>query len=120
MRPLNFAVRWHVLNRNSVLYRTHQTWKLNAMYVGVSFGVVIQLIPGWLRLPPSSGATGLFVGAGVLAAFIALAIPFFGIRCPACGCHWMWRAAHQPYQQWRAALWSPKCPECGSGDPRAP
>jgi len=119
-RPFNFTVRWHVVNRNSVLYRTHQTWKLNAMYVGLLFSAVIQLIPGWMRPTPSPGTAALFAGVGALGAFISLAIPFFGIRCPACGSHWLWRAAHQPYRQWRASLWSPKCPECGSGDPRAP
>jgi hypothetical protein len=101
-------------NFTSVVYKTHQSWKLRVMYVGsfLSVGIVLGAI---LLFGAESGKEiTLSYGFGALVSLVSLVMPFT-IRCPTCGARWMWLAAKQPHGQWLKWLQAQKvCPSCGS------
>lgn len=45
-------------------------------------------------------------------AFVSLIVPFAAVRCPACGCRWVWRAAQSKvnFLTWLRA--QHLCPDC--------
>ena len=95
-----------------LLEQTHQVWKFHAAMIGVCIAVLIEAVPFFYSL--TNGQVALVAGAGALVAFISLAILFLGLRCPACGSLWMWRAAKQPQSTWLHWLRAQQaCPACG-------
>jgi endogenous inhibitor of DNA gyrase (YacG/DUF329 family) len=91
---------------------THQAWKLRAMMIGVGISVLFEAAPFFYTL--TKGQTALCAGLGALVALISLAIPFAGLRCPACRSPWMWRAAKQSRPNWLRWLRAQQvCPDCG-------
>jgi hypothetical protein len=112
VRPLNFTVRGHVVHWGSLVEQTHQAWKLRAMMIGSAIAILFEAAPFFYRF--SEAQATLCAGLGALSAFVAFAIPFGWLRCPACRSPWMWRAAKAPRANWLRWLRSQQvCPDCG-------
>jgi hypothetical protein len=95
-----------------LLEQSHQVWKLHASVIGGCIAAAFIAAPHFLTL--SEGQALLCIGLGTFAAFIGCAIMFVGLRCPACGSRWMWRAAKQPQAGWLLWLREQRvCPACG-------
>lgn len=110
--PRDFTVRGHVVHWGPLLERTHQAWKLRALMIGSAIAVLLEAAP--LVYTFTKQQATLFAGLGALVAFTAFAIPFVGLRCPACRSPWMWRAAKQRSTNWLRWLQSQQvCPDCG-------
>jgi len=100
----------------SVLYRTHQTWKLRANWVCGYLSVIFILGP-WLS---GSSQSQWFVYSNVAGLIFAISALYFlvTVQCPTCRTRWFSRASRSlssgRWPDWLLAL--KKCPVCGASD----
>ncbi len=101
-----------------LLSRTHQRWKMRAMMIGTPVAGLLIVAP--FAGPFTPGEAALCDGISGVVALMSIGIPFVGIRCPNCGCHWLWRAATQSQTNWLSWLRAQQvCPECAKEFDRA-
>jgi len=100
---------------DSILYRTHQSWKLTVAAGGMLIGaalVTLALTRLNLATAPDYGHLSM---AGVLVLLFSFAYPLAAIRCPSCGARWLWLATMQRETNWRKWLLARgSCPKCRS------
>ena len=105
--------------RNSIIYRTRQSWKLHASFALILLAAVAEALATLQSMAGivSSKAVALVGGLGALFTLAALYLYFGSIRCQACGARWMWRAAtsSKPGSMGKL-LTAATCPECGAPD----
>jgi len=119
-RPLNFTVRWQVVNYGPLLDRTHQAWKQRACNLGVLLGAVIMTATLW-RYDYLSHADSvdphavIYLGISCLIIAVSLYLSVGAIRCPSCGDRWIWRALKLASGRWLHWLRDQEiCPVCGA------
>jgi hypothetical protein len=90
----------------NLLSATGQSWKVIA---GIPFllGGFVLTWWGFARAP----ASPLIILAGLNLLLGTIAAVWLSIKCPACGCRWMWKAAGELPASQSALAWR-ECPEC--------
>ena len=105
--------------RDSIIYRTKQSWKLHASLALILVAAVAETLATLRSMAGtvSSRDVALICGLGALLALGGLFLYFGSIRCPACGARWMWRAAtsSKPGSIGKV-LTAVACPDCGAPD----
>jgi hypothetical protein len=95
---------------NSLLFRTHQMWKLRAAAIGSLVSGLAFLAAAWMADFNLSGHYYLFGLYGTVIA-TTLVLPS-SIRCPRCRVSWYW-AAMKTGSEWYKTLTSQiVCPVC--------
>lgn len=107
----------YINKQESILYCTHQAWKINIM-PALGFLAFLLLIGPWFidSLSPQWLEFCRITGISLLLYSLII---LYTIRCPNCRSHWYTQAVRKQYSgRWPNWLFAPKkCPTCGaSGD----
>ena len=97
----------------SILYRTHQSWKLTIAAGGILISAALMYV-AVLRINDFPTKEFEYLGvAGGLVSLLSFVFPLAAIRYPKCGSHWLWLAATQRQLTWyRWLLSQSACPKC--------
>jgi hypothetical protein len=74
-----------MINKESVLYCTRQTWKLWAMHVGGVIAILLIVAIEWFRSSLPARDHALLMLLGSLLGLGSVAFPCVAVKCPACG-----------------------------------
>ncbi len=106
-----------MINKESILYQTHQAWKYRVKVVLNGFGfffisLIILLQINIVRFTYLSDVELSVIGLGFL---IAGEIFAFSIRCPKCKIRWWWYLLKSPITsvKYRDLRTQKECPLCG-------
>ena len=109
------------MQRDTLLERTHQWWKLRVAVLGVVIALILQFVPALGLEGPNDPHLIYYTAVSVLLAAASLVVLFWGIRCPYCGAKWTQLATRQPGGRWLQWLRDLRvCPTCGSNGSRPP
>jgi len=112
--PGTSDVRWQV-QRDTLLDRTHQWWKLRFATVGVVISLVIQFVPRYEVNDTASSDVFIYSIVSIALALSSLILLFWGVSCPGCRAKWAQLAVRQASGRWLQWLCSlQRCPKCGS------
>jgi hypothetical protein len=101
---------------NSLLRKSNQAWKLQAMFLAISVSAVLMIFAKWQidALTPESFTAVML--SGVAIGLSGLAFACLTIKCPHCETRWLWRAVSKQHSgNWLHWLQSQEsCPACGA------
>jgi endogenous inhibitor of DNA gyrase (YacG/DUF329 family) len=104
--------------KQSIVGKTHQTWKLLAGFAGLMIGFLLMTIG--LHGARADKNVGLVL-AGLSLEVLTTIAACLSVQCPVCGARWLWSALrHQHSSAWLMWLRAQRvCPACGD-DPGTP